>query len=66
MDNDDFILRKQQNNLLNYYVKNKTLASVGDFQIGFEILNKNKLHGNKVYFFLKELIDFKINLVLRT
>ncbi len=52
-DNDDFILKNQQTNLLNYYIKNKNLASVGDFQIRFEILNQNKLHGNKIYFFLE-------------
>ncbi len=60
-DNDDFILKHQQNNLLKYYIKNKSLASVGDFQIRFEILNKNKLHGNKFYFFFEGINRFEDN-----
>ena len=52
-DNDDFILKKQQNNLKEFFNKNKKYISVGDFQIRFEILGKNKLYGNKNYFFFE-------------
>lgn len=49
-DNDDFILKKQQDNLINFFKKNKKYISVGDFQIRFEILEKTKTYGNKKYF----------------
>ena len=52
-DNDDFILKKQQDNLINFFKKNKKYLSVGDFQIRFEILDKNKLYGNKKYYFFE-------------
>jgi len=57
-DNDDFILKYQQNNLLNFFNKNKKYASVGDFQIRFEILNNNKLYGKKLYFFFEGIHRF--------
>ena len=39
-DNDDFILQNQQKNLIAYFDKNTKLASVGDFQIRFEITRR--------------------------
>ena len=57
-DNDDFILQNQQKNLIAYFDKNTKLASVGDFQIRFEILNNNKLYGDKLYFFFEGIHRF--------
>jgi len=57
-DNDDFILQNQQKNLITYFDKNNNLASVGDFQIRFEILNNNKLYGDKLYFFFEGIHRF--------
>ena len=62
-DNDDFILKKQQDNLINFFKKNKKYLSVGDFQIRFEILDKNKLYEIKNIIFLKVFIEKKKNLM---
>jgi glycosyltransferase domain-containing protein len=57
-DNDDFILQDQQKNLITYFNKNVKLASVGDFQIRFEILDNNKIYGDKLYFFFEGIHRF--------
>ena len=52
-DNDDFVLPKQQENLIKFYEKNQKYISVGDFQIRFELIGKNNLYGNKLYFWFE-------------
>ena len=44
--------------MITYFDKNTKLASVGDFQIRFEILNNNKLYGDKLYFFFEGIHRF--------